>query len=64
MMKGRSSKQFSELRERLLKILASVEAKIDFPEEDLPKKIYQKLKCLKFSNGLNITRIAQISTIF
>ena len=43
MMKGRSSKQFNELRERLLKILASVEAKIDFPEEDLPKNIYEKL---------------------
>ena len=43
MMKGRSSKQFNELRERLLKILASVEAKIDFPEEDLPKSIYEKL---------------------
>ena len=42
-MKGRSSEQFNKLREKLLKILASVEAKIDFPEEDLPKGIYEKL---------------------
>ena len=42
-MKGKSSKKFNELRERLLKILSSVEAKIDFPEEDLPKTIDEKL---------------------
>ncbi len=42
-MQGTSSKKFNELRERLLKILASVEAKIDFPEEDLPKNIDEKL---------------------
>ncbi len=42
-MKGKSSKKFNELREKLLKVLASVEAKIDFPEEDLPKNIDEKL---------------------
>ena len=35
-MKGKSSEKFNELREKLLKILAFVEAKIDFTEEDLP----------------------------
>ncbi len=37
MMKGRSAKKFNELREKLLKILSFVEAKIDFPEEELPE---------------------------
>jgi len=43
-MSGRSSKKFNELRERLLKILSNVEAKIDFPEEDLPKNIIKNIK--------------------
>ena len=37
MMRGKSSKKFNELREKLLKLLSFVEAKIDFPEEDLPE---------------------------
>ncbi len=36
-MSGKSSDKFNELREKLLKILSFVEAKIDFPEEDLPE---------------------------
>ena len=36
-MNGNSSKKFNELRNKLLKILSFVEAKIDFPEEDLPE---------------------------
>ena len=43
-MKGRSSKKFNELREKLLKILSFVEAKIDFPEEDLPDENIKKIK--------------------
>jgi len=43
-MSGRSSKKFNELRERLLKILSNVEAKIDFPEEDLPEDIIKNIK--------------------
>jgi len=35
-MNGKSADQFNFLREKLLKILSHVEAKIDFPEEDLP----------------------------
>ena len=34
-MKGKSADQFNFLREKLLKILAHVEAKIDFPDEFL-----------------------------
>ena len=43
-MSGRSSKKFNGLRERLLKILSNVEAKIDFPEEDLPEDIIKNIK--------------------
>ena len=44
MMKGKSSAKFNELREKLLKILSFVEAKIDFPEEDLPVENLKKIK--------------------
>ena len=44
MMKGKSSKKFNELREKLLKILSFVEAKIDFPEEDLPNENIKQIK--------------------
>jgi len=43
-MSGKSSKKFNLLREKLLKILSNVEAKIDFPEEDLPKELIEKIK--------------------
>ena len=43
-MKGKSSKKFNELREKLLKLLSFVEAKIDFPEEDLPEENLKKIK--------------------
>ena len=43
-MKGNSSKKFNELREKLLKILSFVEAKIDFPDEDLPDENFRKIK--------------------
>ena len=43
-MKGKSSAKFNELREKLLKLLSFVEAKIDFPEEDLPEENLKKIK--------------------
>ncbi len=43
-MRGKSSKKFNELREKLLKLLSFVEAKIDFPEEDLPEENLKKIK--------------------
>ena len=43
-MKGKSSKKFNELRAKLLKILSFVEAKIDFPDEDLPAENLKKIK--------------------
>ena len=43
-MNGESSKKFNQLREKLLKILSFVEAKIDFPEEDLPDENLKQIK--------------------
>ncbi len=51
-MRGKSSEKFNELREKLLKILSFVEAKIDFPEEDLPEDNLKKIKQDSF-NVLN-----------
>jgi tRNA modification GTPase len=43
-MDGKSADQFNFLREKLLKILSNVEAKIDFPDEDLPTNILNEIK--------------------
>ena len=43
-MSGKSLEKFNDLRNRLLKILSNVEAKIDFPEEDLPDEIIKNIK--------------------
>ena len=43
-MSGKSSVRFNFIREKLLKILSNVEAKIDFPEEDLPEDVIKNIK--------------------
>ena len=43
-MSGDSSDKFNSWREGLLKILSNIEAKIDFPEEDLPDNILKDVK--------------------
>jgi len=43
-MSGKSADKFNYWREKLLKILSHVEAKIDFPDEDLSKKIIHEIK--------------------
>ncbi len=43
-MKGKSSDKFNELREKLIKLLSFIEAKIDFPDEDLPEENLQMIK--------------------
>jgi len=43
-MSGKSSERLNLLREKLLKILSNVEAKIDFPDEDLPDDIFKNIK--------------------
>ena len=54
-MKGKSSVKFNELREKLLKLLSFIEAKIDFPEEDLPEENLKKIKqdCTDALNEIN-----------
>ncbi len=43
-MSGYSSEKFNLWREELIKILADVEAKIDFPEEEIPADISDEIK--------------------
>jgi tRNA modification GTPase len=43
-MNGKSAEKFNELREKILKILSHLEAKIDFPDEDLPEDILKNIK--------------------
>ena len=43
-MSGKSSDRFTSWRKKLLKILSHVEAKIDFPDEDLPKNIIKEIQ--------------------
>ena len=49
-MSGSSSKKFTLWRNKLLKVLSHIEAKIDFPDEDLPKKIIKVIQ--KTSNNV------------
>ena len=43
-MNGKTSKIFNEMRDLLLKSLSNIEAKIDFPEEELPEEVLSKTK--------------------
>ncbi len=43
-MNGKSAVQFELLRKKLLKILSHVEAKIDFPDEDLPSNMSKEIR--------------------
>jgi len=56
-MNGKSSDQFNFLREKLLKILSYVEAKIDFPDEDLPNDILKDIKKSSYDVLKNIEKI-------
>jgi len=64
-MNGKSANKFNELREKLLKILSHVEAKIDFPDEDLPENIFKNIKknsnevCLDMKKILEDQRVGE-----
>ena len=49
-MSGKSSDKFNSWRVKLIKILSHIEAKIDFPDEDLPKNIINEIQ--KTSNNV------------
>jgi tRNA modification GTPase len=56
-MNGKSADQFNFLREKLLKILSHLEAKIDFPDEDLPNDILKEIKKSSDEVLINIEKI-------
>jgi len=56
-MNGKSADKFNSLREKLLKILSHFEAKIDFPDEDLPENIFKNIKKTSSDIILNIKKI-------
>jgi len=56
-MNGESSEIFNDLREKLLKILSNVEAKIDFPDEDLPVDVLKNIKKISNEVILSIKKI-------
>ena len=56
-MNGKSADKFNELREKLLKILSHVEAKIDFPDEELPEDILQNIKKISTQVSTKIKKI-------
>ena len=56
-MQGKSSEKFNELREKLIKILSYVEAKIDFPDEDLPE---DKIKQIRNNSSKVLNEITKI----
>ena len=43
-MNGKSANIFNELRKKLLKTLSHIEAKIDFPDDDLPEDVLENIK--------------------
>jgi len=55
-MSGKSSDKFNSWRGRLLKILSHIEAKIDFPDEDLPKNIVMEIQKISQSVSLEIQK--------
>ena len=65
-MSGKSSEKFNSWREKLLKILSHMEAKIDFPDEDLPKNILKDIKYnsekikLEIKKTLNDQKVGEI----
>ena len=51
-MSGKSSDKFNSWREKLLKVLSHIEAKIDFPDENLPNNLVKEIT--KTSNNVMI----------
>jgi len=63
LVQGNASNYYNELREKLIKSLGYVEAKIDFAEDDLPEKVLQEVhKSIKDIYG-NIKKILEDNKI-
>jgi len=63
---GNNLKKFEQWRSDLLQILSNVEAKIDFPEEDLPADILKKIRIksqniiIEIEKNLNDKKVGEI----
>ena len=63
LVQGNASNYYNELREKLIKSLAYIEAKIDFAEDDLPEKVLQEVhKSIKDIHA-NIKKILEDNKI-
>ncbi len=66
MMSGKNLRQFETWRNDLLKILSNIEAKIDFPDEDLPINILKNIKVIsrrvskEIEKSLSDNKVGQI----
>jgi tRNA modification GTPase len=58
-MNGKSAKIFNDLREKLLKTLSYIEAKIDFPDEDLSDVILGNIKKTSKEVRINLQKILE-----
>ena len=58
-MNRKSGDKFNQLREKLLKVLSHVEAKIDFPDDDLPEDILENIKKKSNEVLLDIKKILE-----
>ena len=58
-MNGKASDRFNVLRKKLLNILSHVEAKIDFPDEDLSTEIINNIKTISNEVLLDIKKILE-----
>ena len=56
-MSGKSSDKFNSWREKLLKILSHIEAKIDFPDDDLPGNIVKEIKATSKTVLMEIQKV-------
>ncbi len=59
LVQGNASNYYNELREKLIKSLALIEAKIDFAEEDLPEKVLKDAHKSIKAIHLDITKIIE-----
>ena len=59
LVQGNASNYYNDLREKLIKSLAYVEAKIDFAEDDLPEKVLQEVRISIMNIHDDIKKILQ-----
>ena len=63
LVQGSASNYYNDLREKIIKSLAYIEAKIDFAEDDLPAKVLQEVHLSIKDIHQNITKIIEDNKI-